>query len=247
MWITKSSIGRKFIMSLSGLFLIIFLALHGAINLLAVIDAMNMKDGQFVTDLYNQACHFMGTNLLVQIMVPILALGFVVHIIFAVILTLQNRKARGNDRYCVSSKTRVDWASKNMFVLGILILGFLGLHLTHFWSKMQLQEWIGNESAEGFMLVVQTFSSPTIVVLYLVWLLSLWIHLNHGFWSAFQTIGLNNAIWYKRLRVLGTIVATLLVLSFAIVAIYFGLIYDGPSAAELARESASCCSALSSL
>lgn len=240
MWITKSSIGRKFIMSLSGLFLITFLALHGSINLLAVWDAMHIENGALTTNLYNEACHFMGTNLLVQIAVPVLALGFIVHIIYAVMLTIQNRKARGNDRYCVSSRTSVDWASKNMFVLGILVIGFLGFHLTHFWAKMQLLEWTGKESEQGFTLVVQTFSCAWVAVAYLVWLVALWFHLNHGFWSAFQTIGFNNAIWYKRLRVIGFIVSTLLVLTFAIVAVYFGFLYNGPSAQELGSV-ASCC------
>lgn len=229
MWIFNSSIGRKLIMSISGLFLVIFLALHGTINLLAVYDALHISaDGVPGTNLYNEAAHFMSTNLLVQIMVPILALGFIVHIIYACVLTLQNRKARGRDRYAVRSKTKIDWASQNMFILGVIIIGFIALHLTHFWAKMQLQEWLGNESAEGYQLVVQTFSCPTIAILMLVWLVALWFHLNHGFWSALQTLGWNNSLWYHRLRVIGTIVTTLVLLTFVIVVVYFGFIYQGP-------------------
>ena len=227
MWIFKSSIGRKFIMSLSGLFLIIFLLLHGSINLLAVYDAINVNS-EFPTDLYNQACHVMGTNILVQIMVPVLALGFIVHIIYAAWLTLLNRKARGNDRYAIFTRAKIDWASKNMFVLGIIVLGLLVFHLTHFWSKMQLQEWTGGQSAEGYQLVVQTFSNVWVSILYLVWLVAIWFHLTHGFWSAFQTLGWNNKKWFNRLHVISYIVATLLVLIFVVVVVYFGFIYSGP-------------------
>lgn len=228
MWIFKSSIGKKFIMSLSGLFLISFLALHGSINLLAVYDALHISNSTG-TNLYNQACHFMGSNLLVQIMVPVLALGFIVHIAYSIMLTVQNLKARGSSRYVVASKTQADWTSKNMLILGIVVLGILGWHLTHFWAKMQLYEWTGREGEEGFMLVATILSKKYVAIGYIIWLLALWLHLNHGFWSAFQTLGMNNAKWYPRLRVIGVLISTLVILTFLIVAVYFGFIYDGPT------------------
>lgn len=211
MWLLKTSIGRKLVMSVSGLFLITFLTLHGAINLVAV----------FSEEAYNAACDFMGTNPIVQVMVPVLALGFVVHIIYASILTVQNRRARGSSRYGTSSKTAVDWNSKNMFALGVIVLGVLVFHLTHFWQHMQLQEWMGRHSAQGYDLVVQTFSNLWIVICYLIWFGAIWYHLTHGFWSAFQTIGWNNRVWYRRLKVLGTVVATLIMLMYVITAVYF--------------------------
>ncbi|KGN72385.1 succinate dehydrogenase [Porphyromonas macacae] len=228
MWLNKSSIGRKFLMSISGLFLFIFLALHGSLNLMAVYDALHVENGQLTTHLFNQIAEFMSTNLLVQIMVPVLALGFIVHIIYATILTLQNRKARGNDRYGVSSKTPIPWNSRNMFVLGVIVLGVLALHLYNFFADMQLKEWMGQEAALGFNKIVEVFANPVYTCIYLIWLVALWFHLTHGFWSAFQTIGWNNAIWYKRLKVIGIVLATILVLNFVIVAVYFGFIYNGP-------------------
>ncbi len=200
-------------MSITGFFLIVFLVFHGSMNLVAVFSESG----------YNAICHFLGTNPLVQIMVPVLALGFIVHIVYASILTLQNRRARGNDRYAKSADVGVQWASKNMFVLGIIVIGLLGWHLSHFWAKMQLYEWTGRASEEGFALIQQTFSSPIVVVLYLVWLVAIWFHLTHGFWSAFQTLGWNNQIWYKRLKMLGVVVATIICLMFAFVAIAFYL------------------------
>ncbi|MDO4789768.1 MAG: succinate dehydrogenase [Porphyromonas sp.] len=213
MWLFNSSIGKKVLMSLTGFFLIVFLLLHATINVVAIFSESG----------YNAACDFMGTNPVVQLMVPILALGFILHIAYAFVLTIQNRRARGTDRYASSSKTGIDWSSKNMLVLGVVVLGVLGWHLTHFWAKMQLLEWTGKAPEQGFALVVQTFSNPIVVVCYLIWLLAIWFHLSHGAWSAFQTLGWNNKIWFKRLRVIGIIYATIVCLMFAVVAVAFYL------------------------
>ena len=211
MWLLNSSIGKKLIMSISGLFLIVFLTVHMVMNLVAV----------FSLDGYDAVCHFMGTNPVIQLMVPVLAAGFIVHIIYAGMLTLQNQKARGNDKYASASKTQVSWASKNMFVLGVIVLGVLVFHLTHFWAKMQLLEWQGEESMLGSELVVTVFKNPVVVAIYLVWIWALWFHLTHGFWSALQTLGTNNKKWYGRLKCIGIIYATILALGFSIVAVYF--------------------------
>lgn len=211
MWLLNSSIGRKVIMSISGLFLVFFLLFHSAMNLVAVFSASG----------YNAVCEFLGTNPIVQFMVPVLALGFVVHIVYAIWLTIRNRKARGADRYAVTGRSDVSWSSKNMLVLGIVVLGFLAWHLDHFWSKMQLQEWTGNVASEGFALVKITFARWWVVLLYIVWIAALWLHLSHGFWSAFQSIGINNTVWYKRWKVIGICFATLVCLMFIFVAVAF--------------------------
>lgn len=213
MWLTKSSIGRKVVMSLSGLFLILFLLFHATMNLVAVFS----KSG------YDLITEFLGTNAIVQFMVPVLALGVIVHVVYACILTLQNRKARGNDRYDKTGKSDVQWAAKNMFVLGLIVCIGIALHLTHFWDKMQLREWMGHEPANGFELIQYYFSNIWVVVLYVVWFAAIWFHLTHGFWSAFQTLGWSNTIWYKRLHVTGVVVATIICLMFAFTAIAFYL------------------------
>ena len=126
-----SSIGRKLLMSLSGLFLITFLLVHLSINALLLVP-----DGG---RLFNAGAHFMATNPAIKIMEPILGLGFLVHIIYGVILTIQNRKARGNDRYDSGNNTHsVSWASQNMLVLGITVFAFLVVHLANFWVKMKI-------------------------------------------------------------------------------------------------------------
>ncbi len=217
--IFTSSIGKKLIMSISGLFLIIFLLLHLTINFFSVIDSLTGKFGA-EDGLFALGCEFMSLPV-VTVMVPVLAFGFVIHILYAFILTLSNIKARGGySRYEVASKAQAEsWASKNMLVLGIIVLGILAFHLTHFWADMQLKEWTGTEAENPYYLLTATFGQWYNVVIYIIWFGALWLHLTHGFWSAFQTIGWDNKVWIKRLQVISYIVATLIFLGFAVVAV----------------------------
>ena len=225
--IFTSSIGKKLIMSISGLFLIIFLLLHVSINLFSVIDAIQgtwgAEDGLFAL-----GCWFMSTPV-VTIMVPVLAFGFVIHIIYACYLTICNIRTRGGyNRYAVASKAKTEsWASKNMLALGIIVLGFIAFHLTHFWDEMQLKEFMGQEATDPYLLLETTFRHWWMVVLYIIWFGALWFHLTHGFWSAFQTIGWSNQIWTKRLNVIGYIFATLIFLGFTTVAVTAWLVAHG--------------------
>src|SRR5574344_19990 len=213
------SIGKKFIQSVSGTILIIFLCLHVTINSFSVIDTFTGNYGM-ADGLFQKGCDFMSLPI-VTIMVPILAFGVLIHIIYGCILTFENVKARGGlNRYEVASKAKADsWSARNMFVLGIVILGIIFFHLTHFWAHMQLQELTGNEAENPYELLNMTFSRWWILAIYIIWFVALWFHLTHGFWSMFQTIGWSNNIWMKRLKVIGVIVATLIVLGFITVAV----------------------------
>ena len=157
----------------------------------------------------------------IDIMVPILALGILIHICYGIWLSVQNFQRRGGvKRYEVASKAKNDsWSAKNMFVLGIVILGFLCFHLTHFWAKMQLQEFMGNEAANPYFLLMNTFRHEWVLALYIVWFIAIWLHLNHGFWSMFQTIGWNNKKWLSRLKVISIIVSTIIVAMFLCTAV----------------------------
>lgn len=208
--IFSSSIGKKLIMSISGLFLVVFLLLHVSINLIAL----------FSREAYEAACNFMDTDILVQIMVPVLALGFAIHIIYSIIITMKNMKARPVN-YDVKNKAEADWASRNMFVLGVIVLGFLGLHLTHFWSKMQLQHFIGRSGENPYDLLVNVFSKWYYSLLYIVWVIALYFHISHGFWSAFQTLGVNNYKWIPRWKCIAKIYAIVVVLGFISIPVYF--------------------------
>ena len=222
-WLIKSSIGRKLVMSISGLALILFLTFHMSMNLVAL----------FSEEAYNAVCEFLGANWYALVASIGLAALFLVHIIYAFILTVQNRKARGNDRYAVIDKPKgVEWASQNMMALGVVIVLGIVLHLFNFWAKMQLAEIIGQHDlgiagvsgpTDGAGLIRYTFANPIFVVLYLVWLGALWFHLSHGFWSSLHTIGFNNKIWFERLRCLSNVYTTIIILGFAVVVVYYFL------------------------
>ena len=164
----------------------------------------------------------MDTNPFIQVMTPVLALGFFIHIMYAIYLTWNNRKARGTQTYAVSNKTKASsWAARNMFVLGLVVAGCLTLHLTHFWAKMQLAHYlIGESAADPYGLVVALFHKSFYNIIYILWFCALWFHLTHGFWSAFQTLGLNNNKWLRRWKTLSYFYATLVAIAFLAVPIY---------------------------
>ncbi len=226
-----SSIGKKFIQSISGAFLILFLTIHAVINFFSVIDSFTGKFSVVAADdkifsagdgLFKLGCDFMSTPV-IDIMVPILALGFLVHILYGCWLTWCNIRARGGvKRYEVSSKAAADsWSAKNMFVLGLVILGLLAFHLTHFWAKMQLPEMFGIGAFENnpYLLLMTTFGKPWILAIYLLWFVAIWLHMVHGFWSMFQTVGWNNQTWFKRVKVIGVIYVSLVIAMFVATAI----------------------------
>ena len=214
-----SSITKKLIMSVSGLFLIVFLLLHMTINLFSVVDTFKGTYGA-AEGLFQAGCDFMALPI-VTVMVPVLAFGFVFHILYAFILTAGNIKARGGvKRYEGGSKGKAEsWASKNMLVLGIVVLGLIAFHLNHFWAEMQLKEFQGHHAENPYLLLNTTFQNGWMVVLYVIWFAALGFHLCHGFWSAFQTIGLSNSIWEKRLYFIGKVVVGIIVLGFSAVAV----------------------------
>jgi succinate dehydrogenase / fumarate reductase cytochrome b subunit len=174
------------------------------------------------------ANEMLGANWWAIIGTGVIALGFVVHVIYAIILTLQNMKARGNDRYASSSKSKTTWSSQNMFVLGLFILLFLFLHLYQMWYQMQFKELFMIEGArhDGAELVAEVFSQLWVVIIYVIAFIALWFHLTHGFWSALHSVGWNNTVWMKRLKVFGNIVSTLISLGFIVVAIAIYLGYS---------------------
>ena len=231
MFIFNSSIGKKFIQAVSGAFLIVFLLLHATINFFSVIDSFTGKFGAVAADdklfsagdgLFKLGCDFMSTPV-ISIMVPVLALGFLVHIVYGCWLTFQNVRARGGfKRYEVSSKAAADsWSARNMFVLGIVILGIIFFHLFHFWAKMQMPELlhVGTFENNPYLLLTTVLGKWWILVIYLIWFAAVWLHLIHGFWSMFQTVGWDGSVRFKRVKVIGIIFASLICLMFVTVGI----------------------------
>lgn len=225
MWLLNSSIGKKLIMSISGLFLVLFLLFHLSMNVAAV----------FSGEAYNMVCSLLGSNWYAVAATLVLAAGVVIHFVYAIILTLQNRKARGNDRYAINARPKgVEWASQNMFVLGLIVILFMLLHFSQFWYKMMFAELIGHHEValgtamvspqDGAAFINYYFQGNAVItVLYLIWYVALWFHLTHGFWSAIQTIGWNNTIWMNRWECISKIVATVICGLFAIITVIFFL------------------------
>ncbi len=213
MWLIDSSIGRKLIMSITGVFLVLFLIFHSTVNFLLLISP----------DAYNAMSAFLGINWYALIGTLVLAGGFVLHILYALYLSYQNMRARGTQRYAVTRDQEiVSWSSKNMLILGTIVFGFLLLHLYQFWFKMQFSELMGAHAEETpAQAVANLFSNWVYCVIYIVWLIALWFHLTHGVWSALQSIGVNNKTWLPRVKVISNVLSTIVILMFMSIPVYF--------------------------
>ena len=218
----NSSVGKKLVMSISGCALVLFIIFHMSMNLTAIFSA----------EAYNMICELLGANWYALVGTAGLAALVVVHFAYALLLTINNYRARGKQRYAVTAaEPGVSWSSKNMLVLGFIVIVGLLVHLSHFWAKMQLVEILGGHESlvggtmvaatDGAALIQYTFSQWYNVVLYLVWFAALWFHLTHGVWSMFQTAGWANDTWYPRLKCVANIVATIIFLGFAVVVVLF--------------------------
>ena len=218
-----SSIGKKVIMSLSGLFLISFLCVHLALNLLLIFDNSGA--------LFNQGAHFMATIPIIKIIEPILAIGFIIHIIWASVLTLQNQKARPVKYALRNQSQNATWASRNKYILGAMVLIFLVIHLYNFWWNIKFPSLGtplsaitvgGVEMEDTYTLVSSLFESSIVYCLiYILGAVLVGLHITHGFWSAFQTIGFSNDIWRKRLECLAYFFAIVFAVGFSIIPLYF--------------------------
>lgn len=215
------AIGRKFIVSISGIFLMLFICVHLVANLLLIFDDSG--------ELFNQGANFMATNPFIKIMEPVLALGFLVHIIWSFYVSYMNYKARPV-RYAQSNASySSSWASRNMLVLGALVLVFLIIHLWNFYyiikfnyESMLSTEIDGVVMHDTYTLVAGLFKSSTLYgIVYIIGAVLLGMHLSHGFWSSFHTIGFSNKIWISRLQIVGQVFAFIIAAGFTIIPLYF--------------------------
>ena len=217
MWLINSSIGRKVVMSVTGVALVLFLTFHACMNVVALFS----EEG------YNMICEMLGANWYAVAATVALAGLVLIHFVYAFWLTFQNWKARGNNKYAVTDKPeKVEWASQNMLALGIIICLGLCLHLYNFWWNMMatdlgMNAGNGIGAADGVGQIKAVFANPIYSCLYLVWLCALWFHLTHGIWSAMQTLGVSGKVWFNRWRCIGNIYATIVVLMFAAVVVVF--------------------------
>lgn len=210
--IFASSIGKKLIMSISGLFLIVFLLVHMCINLLVIFDSSG--------DLFNEAAHFMATNPIIKIMEPVLALGFLFHILFGIYLELRNNAARPV-KYAVANKSEASWSSKNMLLTGIMILVFLIIHIWNYFYKIKFTDLIESGQMTESELVRNLFMPERwyFSIIYIISFILLALHLNHSLQSSLQTMGLNNSKWLPRWKWIGSLYAVIIAAGFSMIPI----------------------------
>ncbi len=203
----KTSVAKKVAMALSGLFLVLFILVHLAINLTLIYPGKEAFDA---------AVEFMGTNPLIQIMQPVLALGFIFHISMGIYLEWNNRSKRSVKYVNNNPKVASSWASRNMIWTGLFVLLFLIIHLLNYFVPFKTQE-----VSDHYVLVTGLFKSPVYTLIYVLAFISLGIHLSHGFQSAFQSLGTPRQKCHKFIVYSGNLFAFLVALGFSAIAIYF--------------------------
>lgn len=226
--IFSNSVGHKLVMAITGLFLILFLLVHLAMNLTLVMNDVFLFGHQWGEgELYNTAAHFMISTPLIRLMEPLLAAGFIFHIVYATIITIRNRRHRPISYAVRAGNHLSSWSSKNMYILGFALLLFLGLHIWNFFYRFRyttIPETVinGVTMDDSFTVVAALFNGSVIYcIIYMLAGLVLALHLSHGFWSAFQTVGWNNLKWIPRLRIISIVFAVLVGVGFAIIPLYF--------------------------
>jgi succinate dehydrogenase / fumarate reductase, cytochrome b subunit len=226
-----SSVGKKFVMGLTGLFLISFLIVHVGVN--ACIWANDNGE------MFNKAAHFMGSTVVVRILEVGLFAGLLIHIIQGLVLEFQNRKKRGISYKINLGNRGSKWYSRSMGLLGTLILLFLIMHLYHFWvpsrfggmgSIEELQPVTYGDGKAIHNLYAEILSvfqdNLIVVIIYVAGCISLAWHLMHGFQSAFRSIGLYNNRYLKIANAIGITFSIIVPLAFAMmpVSVYLGWI-----------------------
>jgi succinate dehydrogenase / fumarate reductase cytochrome b subunit len=214
----KSSLGKKLVMGITGLFLISFLMVHCFLNSLIFLN-----DGG---ETFNLGAEFMAKNWLIRAMEIVLFGGLLWHIIQAAILTRENKKARPVAYAASNPSANSKWYSRSMGLLGTILLIFLIIHLRHFWVVSRFTDEITSGRETLFNEMKEVFSQLWVVILYCLAMVSLGYHLLHGFKSAFQTLGWNHVKYNSIIEKTGVIISIVLPVLFAAmpIAIYMGLI-----------------------
>ena len=228
-----STIGKKIVMSVTGLFLITFLVVHVGVNSCIFKDAFDPADDG---DMFNRAAQFMARNVVIRIMEVVLFAGFFIHIIQGLVVEFENRSKRKIGYEVNLGNRGSKWYSRSMGLLGTILLIFLLLHWWHFWIPSRfthtgIEEPIllsnGFIGHDMFHLMKATFSEWWIVIVYVLGCISLAWHLMHGFQSAFRTLGLHNKKYLNMVNALGVGFSIIVPLIFALMPLAFKLGWIG--------------------
>ncbi|WP_185857846.1 succinate dehydrogenase cytochrome b subunit [Blattabacterium cuenoti] len=205
----QSSIGKKVVMATTGIFLMIFLLLHLSVNLF-------LFSGETA---FNEAVYFMRKNIFIRMMEYVLAIGFIIHILLGIKLHLVNKKIKGEVDYAINYYFSTSFSSRTMVYTGILILCFLILHIINFMIPMKYSKT--RHLISDYNIVVSLFKNPFYTFIYVFSFLILGIHLNHGFKSSFQSLGLYNQKKLAWIRRFGYLYLWIICSGFSIIAVWF--------------------------
>ncbi|HRH58397.1 MAG TPA: succinate dehydrogenase cytochrome b subunit [Chitinophagales bacterium] len=213
----NSSIGKKIIVGLTGLFLISFLVVHVGINSTILIN-----DGG---ETFNTAAHFMSHNWVIRVMEIGLFAGLIAHIVMTLKLYFENKAKRPVGYVVIDGKANSKWYSRSMTLLGSVLLAFFVIHLRQFWAPTKIAVFNGEEE-NSYQMVIEVLKNPIYLVVYVLAFVSLGYHLLHGFPSAFQTLGLNHKKYTPIIKAAGTVFSIIVPGLFAAIAlaIFFGLV-----------------------
>lgn len=232
-----SSIGKKLVMALTGISLILFLMVHCYVNALVFLELPFIGPPGRGYAAYEGAAHFLGSNPLTRIAEIGLFVGIILHIVQGLMLVSQNNATRPVKYNVNPGNKNSKWYSRSMGLLGTLILLFLILHLVHFWAPNRMQQLVEGHEKDLYYEMEVTFQSIWVVIVYALGCISLGYHLLHGFWSAFQTLGVSTKKYTGIIRTLGTIFSIVVPLIFILMplAFHFGWIPDTETARAAAE------------
>ncbi len=212
--LTSSTIGRKYAMALSAMFLLIFLIMHLSVNLISV----------FSPEAFNSASEFMGYNPLIQfLMQPVLGFAVIFHFVMGFVLELKNRSARPVQYAVNNGSANSTWTSRNMIISGLVVLAFLGLHMYDFWWHEINFKYIeaNTPDNERFWHELHAkFADAWRVIFYIIAFVLLGLHLAHGFQSSFQSVGARHPKYTPVIKALGTWYSILIPAGFILIAVY---------------------------
>jgi succinate dehydrogenase / fumarate reductase, cytochrome b subunit len=228
-----SAVGRKFVMALTGIFLISFLIVHVGLNacIFADLKWLNPADNG---EMFNKAAHFMGATIVTRLLELVLFIGFIIHIIQGYVIEAKNRSRRGRD-YSIDLGSRGStWMSRSMALLGTLVFLYLVIHIAQFWvpsriTGLEETTYDGKQYHNLFLRMYEVFQQLWVVILYLVGVAALGFHLLHGFHSAFRSLGVHNKKYLNLLKGLGYGFTVIVCLLFALMPIAMYLQWVNPN------------------
>lgn len=215
----KTSVARKNLMAFTGLFMIFFLTIHLIGNLILIIPNSFFpiefwNNVASAHDMYNAYSHFLVHFWPVTVIAWVLYAAIIIHVVDALLITIQNRKSRG-EKYQVTDNSTSTWYSRNMGILGTIIGFFIVLHMAQFW----LQYKVLKVEHDLYDLVIATFKIWWYVLIYEIGIIALGFHLVHGIVSAHRSIGIYSNKIMNVIKIIALCFSLIMTILYAIIPI----------------------------